>query len=318
MSVIVKNISIGLTTRCNFSGQIACGFCFRSTCQNEIPNIDIDIKIAKSTFTKNLFNNLNYLTICGGMGDFMFYPKIFEFVKHLSKNSNDLKVLMDTNGSSNSLSWWRDLSNNLKDINHEVRFGIDGLKDTHLIYRRESDFDKVIKNAKHFIDCGGRAVWKFVVFKHNEHQIEEASNLAKTLGFHNFLLVMSCYYNEIFEESLDYIKPKYNKVVCKSLRNNSISIDADGEVMPCIHYKPIKNFLNNQGIYWNDVRLMLKYTKCKRKLNIYTSTIDEAVKSEFFSYIYENYKSIENCKFNCGESGRREDLIIIRRDNFNE
>lgn len=316
MNNIVKNISVGLTTRCNFSGQSACGFCFRAKCQNKIPNIDLDVEVAKNTFTKRLLNTLNCLTICGGMGDFMFYPDVFEFIEHLSKNSDDLQVLMDTNGSSNNLSWWKDLSNSLKGVNHQVRFGIDGLKDTHSMYRKGSDFDKVIKNAKHFINSGGQATWKFVVFKHNEHQIEEASKLAKTLGFYNFLLVISCYYDETFKESLDYIKPKYDKVVCKSLKNNSISIDADGEVMPCIHYKPMKNFLNNQEIYWNDVRLMLKYIKCKRKLNVYTSTIEDAVKSEFFSYIYENYKSIENCKFNCGESGRRENLIVVREDRF--
>ena len=41
-------------------------------------------------------------------------------------------------------------------------------------------------NAKAFIEAGGKARWKMIVFKHNEHQIDEAKLLAKDMGFWEF------------------------------------------------------------------------------------------------------------------------------------
>ena len=43
-------------------------------------------------------------------------------------------------------------------------------------------------NVKSFIQAGGEAHWEFLVFKHNEHQVEEARNLAREMGFKEFYL----------------------------------------------------------------------------------------------------------------------------------
>jgi hypothetical protein len=39
-----------------------------------------------------------------------------------------------------------------------------------------------------FVAAGGRAEWDFIVFRHNEHQVEEARALAKELGFQRFFV----------------------------------------------------------------------------------------------------------------------------------
>jgi hypothetical protein len=48
-------------------------------------------------------------------------------------------------------------------------------------------YDTVIRNAQAFIDAGGRAQWNFIVFEHNQHQIELARRLSDDLGFENIL-----------------------------------------------------------------------------------------------------------------------------------
>jgi hypothetical protein len=70
-----------------------------------------------------------------------------------------------------------------KDI---VVWGIDGLEDTHAVYRVNTDWNKIISNAKIFIQAGGRARWNMLAFKHNEHQIESCQELSKSLGFEVF------------------------------------------------------------------------------------------------------------------------------------
>ena len=50
-----------------------------------------------------------------------------------------------------------------------------------------TNFDKIIKNAKAFIDAGGFAKWHMLVFEHNEQtQVEEARQMAQHPGFKTF------------------------------------------------------------------------------------------------------------------------------------
>jgi MoaA/NifB/PqqE/SkfB family radical SAM enzyme len=84
--------------------------------------------------------------------------------------------------------WWSKLGTLLTgDPDHWVTFSIDGLEDTNHIYRRNVKWDRLMANAKAFIEAGGRAHWDFLIFKHNEHQIEQARQLASQLGFARFV-----------------------------------------------------------------------------------------------------------------------------------
>jgi hypothetical protein len=93
---------------------------------------------------------------------------------------------MSTNGSLRDKNWWADLGKILSRPGDIVAFGIDGLSDTNHLYRINSSFDKIIENAKSFISSGGNARWDFLVFEHNQHQIDAARALAHDLGFRSF------------------------------------------------------------------------------------------------------------------------------------
>jgi hypothetical protein len=43
-----------------------------------------------------------------------------------------------------------------------------------------------MRNVKAFLEAGGNAEWDYIVFRHNEHQVEQARRLAKDLGFSRF------------------------------------------------------------------------------------------------------------------------------------
>jgi hypothetical protein len=45
-----------------------------------------------------------------------------------------------------------------------------------------------MRSAETFIEAGGRAEWDFLVFKHNEHQVESARKLAQDMGFKEFFV----------------------------------------------------------------------------------------------------------------------------------
>jgi hypothetical protein len=48
-----------------------------------------------------------------------------------------------------------------------------------------------MNNVNAFIKNGGNANWELLIFKHNQHQIEEAKKLSKELGFRNFKYTFS-------------------------------------------------------------------------------------------------------------------------------
>jgi len=95
-----------------------------------------------------------------------------------------MELGMFTNGSGRTTSFWQELA---KVVSY-VRFSIDGLEDTNHLYRRGTQWGRIMESASAFIAAGGRAEWDFIVFRHNEHQIEEARALAGRLGFRRFFV----------------------------------------------------------------------------------------------------------------------------------
>ena len=116
-------------------------------------------------------------------------PMASKYLKYaidiLMKKQIDIKIF--TNGSLRNTFWWKNLGSLFSNSKSSVVFSIDGLKDTNAIYRINSQFEKIMENAKAYIKAGGKARWDFLIFQHNEHQLEEAKALAKQMGFKAFL-----------------------------------------------------------------------------------------------------------------------------------
>ena len=108
--------------------------------------------------------------------------------RYLREHGPNLNLDLHTNGSARRPEWWRELAEVMKSGPHYLRFGIDGLEDTNHLYRRGADWKTVMRSAESFIEAGGRAEWDFLVFRHNEHQVEEARKLAENMGFKEFFV----------------------------------------------------------------------------------------------------------------------------------
>jgi len=123
--------------------------------------------------------------MCGNYGDPIVAKDTLEVLRYFRQTNKDIRLSMNTNGSARTEEWWAELAEILKPNGHVI-FSIDGLEDTNHRYRRNTNWDKIISNVKAFIDAGGKARWEYIVFEHNEHQIESARKYASTLGFENF------------------------------------------------------------------------------------------------------------------------------------
>lgn len=180
----VKWLHIELTTRCN----AWCSSCNRNIDGYKLVDglVEKDLSLIKLKKIISDLPNLKTVQLCGGFGDPIAAKNISEVLDFLIVSNFEIRI--HTNGSLKSKDWWSDLGKKLKNIPHSIFFGIDGLEDTHKIYRQNTDFNKIIQNAQSFIQEGGKAAWQFIPFLHNEHQIFEAYKLSKKIGFYQFIL----------------------------------------------------------------------------------------------------------------------------------
>ena len=181
----IKVVHIEATSKCN----LTCPQCARSPSGFLNPLLPMDeltiddyIRIFDSEFCKQL----NQVYFNGNYGDPAASSCLPEAL-HWLKINGVKKVNFFTNGSLRNPEWWTRIAGILNAKTDFVVFSIDGLEDTNHIYRRGSNWSKIMENAKAFIAAGGRARWDFLKFEHNEHQVEEARALAKSMGFNEFL-----------------------------------------------------------------------------------------------------------------------------------
>lgn len=222
---------------------------------------NLTLKDVKTIFNLNFLNQLDTIRINGNFGDIVMNPEGPEIVEYFKSKNSNLHITISTNGSARSADFWKKLAPLA-----EIDFCLDGLKDTHTLYRQNTDWDTVIKNACTVIENNGSANWKFIVFDHNKHQLDVARDLSIRLGFKNFKVVdhgrnsgpvydsngnlvhvMGHYKGEtsfpilfhkkktdlvLLEDIIKNKKPK-NKVHCQTKIFSEIYISSSGEVYPC-------------------------------------------------------------------------------------
>ena len=149
--------------------------------KNKFLHIDIFKKIVDADF----FKNIEEIQFCGSIDDPPMHPDFLDMLRHVVYNT-DKSIVIHTNGSLRKPEYWAEMATILQGSRYTLNFSVDGLKDTNPIYRRGTDFDKIMENAKAFVEAGGRPQWQWVVFPWNAHQIEEAKDLAKQIGFTRF------------------------------------------------------------------------------------------------------------------------------------
>jgi MoaA/NifB/PqqE/SkfB family radical SAM enzyme len=189
----LRRIHVELTNSCN----AACPMCARFYLNTPITRPDLELgQITLDQFKKffppDILKQLTRFQFCGTQGDPGMARDLYEICEYVYLHKNDqLVIQMHTNGGMRKPDWWAQFgklfSYNKSPHPWRVIFSIDGLEDTNHLYRRNVNWDKLMSNAQAFIDAGGIAIWEFLIFKHNEHQVEEAEALAKKMGFRMFV-----------------------------------------------------------------------------------------------------------------------------------
>lgn len=187
----ITHMHIELSNYCN----AACPMCPRfvestSLLRPDLIMDSITLTQFKEWFPPEFMKNIQRILFCGTHGDPMMCKDIIEITEYIQEISPECTIIYHTNGGMRKPDFWKKLGEILsknRDL-YRIIFSIDGLEDTNHLYRRNVKWPILMKNVKSYIDAGGNAFWEFLTFKHNEHQIDEATELSKELGFEKIII----------------------------------------------------------------------------------------------------------------------------------
>ena len=295
----LKSIEFELANKCN----ARCPQCPRYSQGKLIKGLNKD-EITLDDITKSIsidmIKKLTSVIFKGTTGDPIIAKDFIPILKYFKQHNADMEVWIATNGGLHDTNYWTNLANILNS-NDKIVFGIDGLEDTHSIYRVGTDYNKVIENATAFIRSGGNAHWQFIKFSHNEHQWQDCKELSKTLGFTNFVTLHS---DRNFEEShlnppSDQIKLEPTGCVsCMSANKKEVFVYADGTVYPCC-------YLGGMHTWSADTDTSLDYSMLKKITNplektLHTDSLDSIIDSDQFQKFAEVFENpLRPCKKYC-------------------
>jgi len=256
-------IVVDFTSHCNSM----CGNCSRN-----LGGVKVNPSMPLSHMTmetwKNIIDNstTNEIIFNGNYGDALMNPILVEALEYAA--SEDIQIMIHTNGGVGMPEQYVALANVLKKFKQPsgVTWSIDGLEDTNHLYRRGVIWERIMNNAKAFIQAGGKARWRMLVFEHNAHQLEEVEQLSKDMGFLKFDINGGYTFtalNSIVDGAIEKFKAnkkdearvvKYDSkhldqverlekikdfsettIKCKWQNKRKIQINHIGEVLPCCY-----------------------------------------------------------------------------------
>ena len=248
------------------------------------------------------------IDMCGNNGDPIYHSKFHELCKRLK--DNNCKITIITNGSGKTKAWWEKL-NKILDKDDKLIFSIDGLEDTNHIYRKNAKWESIISAIEVFAERECKLHWKYIVFKHNQHQIKDAKLLSIKLKFDHFRLEHSDRWlgkkelmpdrefvdNYHEHQKAVLIDNKYESdmsPLClkNKVPNDTLYIDSEGDFYPCCW----------MGTY--RYRYKSVFSPKQKLFNIKDNTLNQILENhsikEFFASTKQFTSAHECCKIQCG------------------
>jgi MoaA/NifB/PqqE/SkfB family radical SAM enzyme len=286
MQYEINDLHLELSSLCN----ARCPFCLRNVqgypADLGLNETNLSFADFRKTFTPQRLGRVSKTLINGNFGDFVMNPESIDIIKYLRHSNHDMNIRIHTNGSARDRAFWHDLGT----VGTDVVFGIDGIGDTNALYRQDTNFDNIIRNAEIFIKAGGNAIWCINQFDHNQEQMPEVHALAEKIGFSEVLVrptlrdngpVYNRQGQKVVKFKTDWDWPdkidnsfieikiaqaaqhqqnkKTVKIDCWAIRARSVYMAADGHVYPCCWtgYNPTEFRTHTGYSQWN--KELVKY-----------------------------------------------------------
>lgn len=285
-----------LTDNCN----ARCPMCHRTdpnglTESSYVKNAELSLSVISKSFEQTNVFHVNY---CGNYGDPVIAKDCFDIVKFFGERTTHQTI--HTNGSLRDKEWWQRLA---QIPNILVVFGIDGVDQaTHEYYRRNTNFNKILENARSFNAAGGKSRWQFIKFKHNEGVVDQARSMSQQHGFEEFQVVESRRFvvgkdfryqtggdvHVLEPSSTSNFQPitfvGRSPIKCLAKEKQELYVDAQGDVWPCCYIPGYSGIARTE------------------KLNIRNSSIKDILQTNYFNQVEDSFQIEPSimCTLTCG------------------
>lgn len=332
----IRYVELEITTLCN----AACPQCPRNHHGGptiaSLPLVSWRLADLQKILDADFVCQLHAVYLCGSYGDPMANRHVVEICQWLRDTNPALEIGLHTNGAVGGTDSYARLAR----IVDFVAFGIDGLEDTNHLYRRRTKWSVLMRNVKAFVQAGGRAYWDFIVFRHNQHQVDAARSRSLELGFARFNVKKTYrFFNRQHRSTANLqvlnakLEPEYVlepptdarylndsmiqwanidlkhyqrdvKISCFFLENNRIYIGADGNVFPC-------GWLHDR-LYGIESEASADHQEIRRMMaesghhNVWHTALRDIVDGPWFRAIQDQWQThrLERCVVMCGKKIR--------------
>lgn len=218
--------------------QAACPLCARETDTtfDKKSKHHLRIEHIQRHFSDRVISKLDKMFMCGNYGDPAAGYYTMDIYNYFRSVNTEITLGMNTNGAVQTTFFWHALGKLFNKPHDYCVFSIDGLEDTNPVYRKNVDWNKLMNNVQAFIAAGGSAHWDMLVYKHNQHQVDECEQLARAMGFTWFRAKVSKRgFTDRLEFPIGWQTPETNPgpIDCHVLKEKSMFIDAQGRTSPC-------------------------------------------------------------------------------------
>lgn len=218
--------------------QAACPLCARETDKNFRKDLQhhLDMYKLMQVFNADKIAALDKMFMCGNYGDPAAGKYTLNIYREFRKLNKNIVLGMNTNGGLQNALWWNELGRMFNQPQDYVVFSIDGLESTNHVYRKNVIWSRIMQNAQSFIKAGGSAHWDMLVYRHNQHQVDECEQLARSMGFRWFRAKVSKRgFTNKLEQPIGWGIPSMvsTTIDCHAIKEQSTYVDAQGNISPC-------------------------------------------------------------------------------------
>jgi MoaA/NifB/PqqE/SkfB family radical SAM enzyme len=333
----IKTIHLEITQNC----QASCPMCDRNQNGGALnPHIDLSeltLEDCKKIFEPKFIAQLKTMYMCGNLGDPIIARDTLEVFRYFRQHNPTIWLSMNTNAGARDSEWWSELAEIYGNYG-TVIFSVDGLEDTNHLYRQGVNWSAVDRSMKAFLAAGGRARWDFLIFEHNQHQVEEAELLAKQMGFEKFVakktarfITLDSQQKEVHQaidrkgnQTIELKKPnqqyvnsalkkqtlleiKYGSmdnyyqqtpIRCKVKDEGSLFITAEGLALPCCWTAGRMYKWWNKDPKTEQIWKFIDYAGGKDAINAKIHRLEQIFETEIFDFIEDSWQE------NSYETGR--------------
>jgi len=308
---------VGITNNCNAK----CFTCNRQVLKGYRHNGEMTINVIDK-----ILDASSTIAYIGEMGDFIFHPKSLDIARRTVERGVDMDV--DTIGSIHGEDYWTVLGKICNKENTVIRFVLDDLiTDPH----RQVDTEKALKNLQTFIDAGGNAHVKTILFNFNQHIIEDMADYLKNMGVNHYETIRSRLYMDEgplsaptvnYKSCLDLLENVQRRAPkdCMWHKYEMYYVNELGEVKICCHL-PFEGIRNADSIepfmepyvgmtMFGDI--MDVYDRGREDMNLNNDwvTVESALNSEFNQYMLNNKHKNTICRFRCSAQEQARNLMF--------